>query len=107
MAGRVEVTESEDLNELCRLYERGDPRGRFASRVTIVLKSGQAFNSGLVEGGLRFPQPGWDEPKMEGKFRWLVGDVLDDERVDRLVDLLWQFDTLPNIRELIQLLSVS
>ncbi|MCP4118617.1 MAG: MmgE/PrpD family protein, partial [Desulfobacteraceae bacterium] len=30
LAQRIEVVESENLNELCRLYEKGDPRGRFA-----------------------------------------------------------------------------
>jgi len=65
LAQRVEVMESDELNELCRLYEQGDPRGRFASTVTIVLRDGREFHSGLVEGGLSFPQPGWAERKME------------------------------------------
>lgn len=105
LAQRVEVVESEELNKLCRLFEQGDPRGRFASIVTIALKDGREFNSGLVEGGLSFPQPNWDERKMEEKFRWLVSSVLDESRVNPLVNLLWQFDTLPDVRELIQLLS--
>jgi len=37
LARRVEVVESEELNKLCRLHAAGDPRGRFASIVTIKL----------------------------------------------------------------------
>jgi 2-methylcitrate dehydratase PrpD len=105
LAQRVEVIESQELNELCRLYEQGDPRGRLASSVTIALKDGRELNSGLVEGGLSFPQPGWDERRMEEKFRWLAGHVLDQLRVDRVAEMLWQFDQIAHVRELVQLLS--
>jgi 2-methylcitrate dehydratase PrpD len=104
LAQRVVVQESEELNELRRLYEKGDPRGRFASRVTIVLQDGQEFKSGLVEGGLSFPQPGWDERKMEDKFCWLVSHVLDKARTDELTGLAWQFDQVADVRELTNLL---
>ncbi len=105
LAQKVEVVESEDLNELCRLFEKGDPRGLFASIVTIILKDGGEFNSGMVEGGLRFPQPGWDEPKMEEKFRWLAAYVLDKVRIQALLDMLWRFDGVSNVRELTQMLA--
>ena len=101
LAQRIEVEESDELNELCRLYQQGDPRGRFASVVRIVLHDGRAFDSGLVEGGLSFPQMGWDERKMEDKFRWLVRSVLDDARVDDVVNLVWQFDRVQDVHELI------
>jgi 2-methylcitrate dehydratase PrpD len=104
LAQRVEVHESEEL-ELCRLYEKGDPRGRFASIVTIVLSDGQAFNSGMVEGGLSFPQPGWNEQVMENKFRWLMGHVLELGRVDQLLDVLWHFDQVSDVRELTRMLA--
>ena len=104
LAQRIEVQESEELNELCRLYEKGDPRGRFASKVTIALKDGQEFNSGLVEGGLSFPQPGWNEQVMETKFRWLAGNVLERGRMDQLLDMLWRFDEVPDVRELTRML---
>jgi 2-methylcitrate dehydratase PrpD len=104
LAQRIEVQESEELNELCRLYEKGDPRGRFSSKVTISLKDGQEFNSGLVEGGLSFPQPGWNEQVMEDKFRWLAGNVLERGRVDQLLHMLWRFDQVPDVRELTRML---
>ena len=105
LARRVEVTEAEDLNELCRLFEKGDPRGRFASRVTVVHKDGREFHSGLVGGGLSFPQPAWDERAMEDKFRWLAATVLDAARVDRLLEVLWHLDQASDVRELTRLLD--
>jgi 2-methylcitrate dehydratase PrpD len=104
LAQRVEVRESEALNELCRLYQQGDSRGRFASSVRVVLRDGRAFDSGLVEGGLSFPQMGWDERKMEDKFRWLARSVLDDARIDDLVSLVWQFDKVQDVHVLTHML---
>jgi len=100
LAQKVSIVESDALNELCRLFELGDPRGRFASVVTITLKDGRAFHSGKIEGGLRFPQSGWDEDTMEDKFRWLAGYVLDDARIDTLADMAWHFEDVPDVRDL-------
>ena len=84
------------MERLCRLFEQGDPSGRFASTVTITLQDGREFHSGVVDGGLRFPQPGWDEARMEEKFRWAAGFVLDEERRStRCSDMLWRFECCP------------
>ena len=89
------------MERLCRLFEQGDPAGRFASTVTIKLHNGREFDSGLVDGGLRFPQPGWDEARMEEKFRWMAGFVLDDQRIETLAAMLWRFEQVPSVREVI------
>jgi 2-methylcitrate dehydratase len=100
LAQKVEVVESEEMENLCRLFEQGDPNGRFASMVTITLKDGRAFNSGLADGGLRFPPSGWDEGRMADKFRWLAGHVLDGQSVDEMLGMLFNFDALLNVRDL-------
>jgi 2-methylcitrate dehydratase PrpD len=100
VAQKVHLTESEALNELCRLYEIGDQRGRFASQVTIVLLDGTAFDSGLVEGSFRFPTPGWSRQRMDDKFRWLARFVLEDEQIDDLLEMAWHFDDVPDVRQL-------
>ncbi len=105
LASRVDVAESPDLEELCRLYVAGDPRGRFASEVTITMAGGREYRSGLVEGPMRFPQGGWDDGKVEEKFRWLANNVLPVRVVDNLVDLLWHIEALPDLRELTILLA--
>ena len=101
LAAKVEVRESEELNELCRLFQKGDPRGRFASRVTLILKDGERLESGLVGGGLVYPPAGWDEERMEDKFHWLVDPVLGRDRADKLVELVWRFERHAGVRELI------
>jgi 2-methylcitrate dehydratase PrpD len=102
IAQKVEVFESEEMEELCRLFEQGDPNGRFASVVTITLKNGQTFNSGMVDGGLQFPPSAWDEGRMADKFRWLANYVLDVNTVDETMDLLFHFEELSNVRQLTQ-----
>jgi len=105
LAAKVKVRESEELNELCRLFEKGDPRGRFASAVTLVLSNGRRLESGRVGGGLAFPQTGWDQETMETKFRWLVEPVLPKSNVDALVNLIWRFDEVEDLAELVSLIK--
>ena len=102
LAAKVEVNESEHLNELCRLFVAGDPRGRFASSVTIVLEDGERFETGLVDGGLSYPPSGWDERTMEEKFHWLADPVLGTDRANALIDLVWRFDEQSGVEELIR-----
>jgi 2-methylcitrate dehydratase PrpD len=105
IAQKVEVFESDEMEGLCRLFEQGDPNGRFASVVTITLKNGQTFNSGLVDGGLRFPPSAWDEGRMADKFRWLANYVLDVSTVDETLDMLFHFEELLNVRQLTENIS--
>jgi len=100
LAQKVEVVETEELEALCRLFEQGDPRGRFASQVTVSLLDGRSFHSGLVDGGLRFPPQGWDRERMSDKFRWLAAFVLSSAQADEILETLWRFDQVQNVSEL-------
>ncbi len=105
LAAKVTTVESPEMERLCKLYERGDPRGRFASAVTITLNDGREYRTGLVDGGLRFPQPGWDVPRMDEKLRWMAQFVMDEAQIDALSDLVWRFDELAGAAEIIGLLT--
>ncbi len=105
LAAKVTVRESPEMERLTKLFEQGDPEGRFASVVTIRLRDGREFSSGIVDGGLRFPQPGWDEARMDEKFRWMAGFGLNETRVDALSDTVWRFDRTGSARRLITLLT--
>ena len=72
--------------------------------MTITLRDGRQVNSGLIDGGLRFPQPGWDEARIEEKFRWAAGFVLDARRIERLAEMLWRFEQIASARELMSVL---
>jgi len=97
LAEKVEVVESEEMEGLRRLFEQGDPRGRFASKVTITMKDGRKVHSGIVDGGLSFPPVGWDTARMSDKFRWAAGFVLPSARTEELLRFLWSFDQAPDV----------
>ena len=106
LAGKVKITESEELNRLRRLFDKGDPKGRFAGEVIITLKDGSVLESGRMEGGLGFPQdPPWSRADMEEKFRWLVEPVAGPERTAELIDMVWRFDGLGSVQEFTSLLA--
>lgn len=106
LAQRIEVVETDELNTLYALSETGDPRGRYAARVTITLDDGRSFVTDLVEGNINFPQQGWDEGRLEEKFRWLTEPVVDDQvRIDELADMIWHFDQVSHVRELTRLVA--
>lgn len=107
LAQKVEVVEDAQVEALFQLYAQGDPKGRFASKVTITLKDGTIFRSGLVDGGLRFPPSGWSEERMVEKFRWLAGFVLEEQTAERVLKTLFNFSTLSNVRELTRLLRAN
>lgn len=100
MARRVEVIESEALNELCRLYEKGDPGGCFASIVTIKLKDGREFRSGMKDAGMKFPARAWTREMMAEKFHWLAATVLDAVLVEEVLDIAWHLDQIGSVKEL-------
>lgn len=74
------------------------------SAVTITLKDGRQFASGVVEGGIKFPQ-GWNERQIEKKFRWLTRFVLDRAHMDKLVEMVWNFEEVADSPELSSLVA--
>jgi 2-methylcitrate dehydratase PrpD len=105
LAEKIELVEAEDLNELYRLASRGDPRGKYAARVAITLEDGTRCQSGEVEGNINYPQQGWDQERLEEKFRWLAGQVLDRTRIDGLLELVWSCEQVDDVRLLGRLLA--
>ncbi len=105
LAEKIELVEAGDLNELSRLLQKGDPRGKYAARVTITLRDGTIHESGMVEGNINYPQQGWDEERLAEKFRWLAGQVLAESQVDELVEMVWAFDQVGDVRQFARLLA--
>ncbi len=105
LARKVKVLESEELNELCRLHAKGDPRGQFASVVTILLKDGRTYCSGMKDSSLKFPPPKWTREMMNEKFHWMVAEVLDRPTIDKVLKLAWHLDEIGQINELTDLLQ--
>ncbi len=105
LAERIEVVETDELNELYRLACMGDPRGKYASKVTIELRDGRTVETGQVEGEINFPQETWDEQSLEEKFRWLTEHVLEEGRIDKLVEMIWDLESVSDVGGLTGLVS--
>jgi len=100
---KIELLESKELDDLYRpSFDDGDDR-LSASRVVIRLEGGRTLDSGPVSDCCRIEASG-DEQRLEEKFRWLTGYVLEQDRVDRLLEMLWHFEALSDVGELTALI---
>jgi 2-methylcitrate dehydratase PrpD len=103
LVDKIELVESEELDDLYRpSFESGDEDSS-ASRVVIHLEDGRTLDSGPVSDSCRIAASG-DEQRLKEKFRWLTGYVLEQDRIDQLLDMLWHFETVPDVGELTALL---
>jgi len=103
LVDKIELVESEELDDLYRpSFEDGDEDSS-ASRVVIRLEDGRTLDSGPVSDSCRIAASG-DEERLEKKFRWLTGYVLEQDRIDRLLEMLWHFEALSDVGELSALL---
>ncbi len=103
LVDKIELLESEELDDLYRPSFEGRDEGKSASRVVIRLEDGRTLDSGPVSDSCRIEARG-DEQRLEGKFRWLTGYVLEQDRIDRLLEMLWHFETVADVAELTALL---
>jgi 2-methylcitrate dehydratase PrpD len=104
LSEKIEIIQDPEVERMYRLFcTRPDehPDARFASRVEITLTDGRTLDSGLVDRGVTT----LSDAQLEEKFRWLAGYVLDQTRIDQLVDMVWSFDTVPAVTELTHLLK--
>ena len=104
VAKKVELVESLELNKLHELFKNGDKHGRFAGRVEMILKDGTEVDSGIVDAGISFSQPVWTRQLMEEKFRYLMEFVMEQDRINQLIEMIWQFEKVKNLSEFMRLL---
>ncbi len=105
VATRIEVEETEQLNELHRLASEGDPDGKFVSKVFIQLRDGRELETDQIEGKINFPQNAWDDESLEEKFRSLTRHVLEEDNIDAVVQTILGSEELPDVRELTSMLA--
>ncbi len=70
----------------------------------IRLEDDRTLDSGLVSDACRIKARG-DEERLEQKFRWLTGYVLEEDQIDPLLKMLWRFDELQDVGEFVGLLQ--
>ena len=99
MFERIEVEIDPEVDRLYKEMKEMDLC--MHSAVEITLKDGSIFDSGIVERGAdRF-----SEKDLENKFRKLTAHVVMPEKVDQLVDMVWNFEELKNVKELTALIE--
>jgi 2-methylcitrate dehydratase PrpD len=103
LVDKIELVESEELDSVYRPSFEGGDEGLSASRVMIRLEDDRTLDSGLISDACRIKARG-NEDRLERKFRWLTGYVLEQDRIDRLLEMLWHFEEVPDVGELTALL---
>jgi len=103
LVDKIELVESEELDDLYRPSFEGGDTGLSASRVVLRLEDDRTLDSGPVSDACRIKARG-DEERLERKFRWLTGYVLEEDQIDPLLKMLWRFDAVQDVRELTSLL---
>lgn len=103
LVDKTELVESEELNDLYRPVFEGYGEGSSASRVVICLNDGTTLDSGVVSDACRISGRG-DEARLEQKFRWLTRYVLEEHRIDPLLEMLWHFEDVQDVRKFASLL---
>lgn len=103
LVGKIEVVEDPEIDNIYGSADSGVDfsEGRFVGRTEIALLDGCSFDSGIAG---RRPYE-WDETSLEEKFRWITSFVLDQDRIDALVTMGWDFESVYDVRELTALLE--
>lgn len=104
LVDKIELVESEELNQHYQPIFEGIGEGLSASRLVIHLEDGRSLDSGLVSDACRINAQG-DEERLEEKFRWLTGYVLEQGRIDQLLEMLWGFEAIADVGEFTALLQ--
>jgi len=85
-------------------YEALFPEKRYAD-VEVETRDGRVYRAARQEAIWEPPNTLPADGELEAKFRWLVSPVLGDERTATLGALVWGFDQVNDVRQLLQLLQ--
>jgi 2-methylcitrate dehydratase PrpD len=98
----LRLCERVEMNEDAKFNQRF-PANRFA-RVEIETEDGNLFESGEFEADWEASSPPSD-PELREKFRRLAGEHLPDERTAELEHIVWHCEKLPDLGELLTLVT--
>jgi 2-methylcitrate dehydratase PrpD len=105
LAGRVVLTENQELTARYLLSESEQPGGEEGAIVEIELADGSVL--GPVKGiNVLFPKRLPGRETVEAKFRWAAADALTPAQIDGVLSLVRALPDLPNIGALARSLVV-
>ena len=68
--------------------------------MTITLKDGREYTSGIKDGGMNRSAPDWTRAVMAAKFSWLAATVMDGAKADEILDIAWHLEEIGSVKEL-------
>lgn len=98
MFDKIEMIVDPEVNKLYEEMKEMDLR--MHSAVEITMQDGKIFDSGIVERGA----DRYSDEDMEKKFRKLAAFVTKPDAIDKLVDLVRNFDRVKSMHELTELI---
>jgi 2-methylcitrate dehydratase PrpD len=104
IASRIELSISDELTKWYELAEVGHNDGKDAAFISIELIDGTIHDAGLSIAPTYSDQI-WGRSEMENKFRWLLDPIIPEPELSDLVAMIWSFDQLDDIAELMNLIS--
>lgn len=48
----------------------------------------------------------WNEEQLKKRFRWIASYVIDNEHIEKLLDIIQNFENLSSVSELVDLVRV-
>lgn len=96
LVDKIELVLDPDVDQMYDAAQEMDLR--MYSAVEITVENGRVFDSGIIERAA----DRWDATSLEEKFRWLVGYVVDGKTADRLVEMVWAFESVDDVVELVR-----
>jgi 2-methylcitrate dehydratase PrpD len=93
MMGRIEVLVED------RFQKEFPERAR--AEVHIMKRDGETLNSGVVSARWESGTDAPTDEELEKKFFWLVKPVLGESKTERLMNMIWQFESITNLKDFI------
>ena len=104
LVNKIELVESKEVDGLysgIRENREEDPNAYWSAAVRITLKNGQSFYSGIMKY-----EELWNEEQLKKRFRWITSYVIDNERIEKLLDIIQNFENLSSVSELADLVRM-
>jgi 2-methylcitrate dehydratase PrpD len=97
LAGRILVREDSELT-------RRTPT-EWPARITVRLRNGQELHNTVFLPSGEFDTNPIEDNVITEKFRKLTPESFTHQTVDQMVDLLWQIESVPDMKQVIRLIS--
>jgi hypothetical protein len=86
--------------EVEETFEKAFP-AKAKAEIILSTKAGGQLRSGTMEARWEPPDTLPTDDELETKFHWLVGPVLGEEASRKIAAMIWNFEALENLQNLI------